>query len=75
MFKSDSGESGYKCKTASCFNNSLSIGTTPTDSQTKPPPKFESPAMSSGESPNAKQQAAIEITVSPAPDTSAMVRI
>ena len=60
---------------ASCFSNSLSIGTTPTDSQTNPPPKLESPAITSGESPNATQQAAIEMTVSPAPETSAMVRM
>ena len=46
---------------ASFSNKALSIGTTPKDSQTKPPPKLDKPATNSGDNPNATQQAAMEI--------------
>ena len=60
---------------ASSSNCFLSIGTTPIFSQTNPPAKFASVAVSTGESFNARHIAAILTTVSPAPETSDMLRI
>ncbi len=51
---------------------SLSKGTTPTCSHTKPPARLANAAVNMGLVSKARHKAATLITVSPAPDTSAM---